>query len=111
RDGDPAVRLAPDALGADLAVLDERHVDDAPLDGRHRLQLNDLAGLQDPLRRAVGDIAQLLLPAAAVVLDVHRYAVVLALFLGDDEVDDVLEAGELLAAGADHEHPVTTRHR
>ena len=84
-----------------LRVLEQRHVDDAALDGGHRLELDDLAGLDDALRRAVRDVAQLLLAAAAVVLDVDRDAVMLALAAADDQVDDVLQAGELLAAAAD----------
>src|SRR5687767_13620981 len=83
---DPAVRLDPDALGADARVLEQRHVDHAPLDGRHRLELDDLAGLDDAFGGAIGDVAQLLLPAAAVVLDVDRDPVMLPLAAADDEV-------------------------
>ena len=45
--------------------LDKRHVDDPALDRGHRLDLDDLAGLEDALRGAVRDVAQLLLAARA----------------------------------------------
>ena len=73
----------------------------APLDGGHRLELDDLARLDHALRGAIGNVAQLLLAAAAVVLDVDGDAMVLALAAPDDQVDDVLQAGQLLAAAAD----------
>ena len=85
----------------DLGVLEQSHVDDPALDCRHCLQLDDLAGLDDALGGPVRDVAELLLAPSAVVLDVDRDAVVLALASADDEVDDVLEARELLAAPAD----------
>src|SRR5687767_15426836 len=76
---DPAVRLDADALRPDAWVLEQCHVNHAPLDGGHRLQLDDLARLNDALRGAVGNVAQLLLAAATVVLDVDGDAMVLAL--------------------------------
>ena len=82
-------------------MLEQGHVDHASLDGRHRLQLQDLAALHDPLRGAVGDVPELLLAASAVVLHVDGDPVMLALSTADDQVDDVLQARELLATAAD----------
>src|SRR5918992_347700 len=104
QDDDPPVRLDAHALGADPRILDQREVHDASLERRHRLQLDDLAGLDDALGGTRRDIAQLLLAASAIVLDVDRDPVVLALAPRHYEVHEVLEAGELLAAPAD-EHP------
>ena len=63
-----------------------------------------------PLRGPIGDVAQLLLAPAAVVLDIHRDAVILAFLLGHDQVDDVLQAGQLLAAAANQHTQVRAAH-
>ena len=59
-------------------------MDDPSLDCRHCLELDDLAGLEDALRRPVGDVPELLLPPAAIVLDVDCDPVVLPLAPPDD---------------------------
>src|SRR5688572_3658316 len=103
---DPAVRLDAHALGPDPRILEQRHVDDAALDGRHRLELNDLSGLDHALSGPVGHVAQLLLAAAPVVLDVDGDAMALALAATDDQVHEVLEACQLLATATDQNSEV-----
>src|SRR5688572_24106126 len=107
---DPAVRLDADALRPDARALGQCHVDHPPLDGRHRLELDDLAGLDDALGGPVGDVAQLLLSAATVVLDIDRDPMMLPLAAADDEVHDVLQAGELLATAPDQRAEVVATH-
>ena len=57
--------------------------------------------LRDPGGRALGDLAQLALAAAPVVLDVHEDAGPGAEPLREHQVDDVLEGREPLALPAD----------
>src|SRR3989304_1315736 len=89
------VRLLTDRLRRDARVVPQGDVDPAPLEGGHRLRLGRLSRLPDPLRRApggrgrrlelehlarldaplgsaLGDLAQLLLAATAIVLDVDE---------------------------------------
>src|SRR5690349_8958548 len=88
-DDDPPVRLLADGLGRDLRMLAEREVDPAPLEGRHRLELDHLAGLLDAGGRAVGEVAELALAAAAIVLDVDEDAGPLAHPTRQHQVDEV----------------------
>jgi len=73
-DHDPPVRLLADRLGRDIGMVAQRQVNPAPLEGRHRLELEHLAGLDDPLRRPLRDLAELTLASPAVVLHVHQDA-------------------------------------
>src|SRR5204863_7893852 len=98
---DPPARLDPHALRPDPWVLDERHVHDPALDGRHRLELDDLARLQHALGRPTCDVAQLVLAPPAVVLYVNRDAEGLALASRDDQVHQVLQACQLLPPPTD----------
>ena len=56
----------------DIGVISQGQVDPATLQGRHRLQLEHLAGLDDALCGSLGDLTQLALPATPVVLDIHE---------------------------------------
>ena len=73
-DDHAAVWLLADRLSPDGGVVAQREVDPTPLEGRHRLQLEHLAGLDDARRGPIGNLPELLLPSAAVALDVHQDA-------------------------------------
>ena len=76
-------------------------VDPAPLEGGHRLELEHLAGLDDARGGAIGELAELALAPAAVVLDVDEDAGPGAHLLGEHQVDQVLERGQALALAPD----------
>src|SRR4051794_13994576 len=101
QDDDPPVRLLADRLRRDGLVVAKRQVDPAPLEGGHRLQLEHLAGLDDALRGACGEVDQLPLASAAVVLDVDEDTCPLAGPPREHQVDEVLERREALALAAD----------
>ena len=73
----------------------------ATLERRHRLELEHLAGLDDACRRAVGEVAELALAAAAVVLDVDEDAGPAAHPAREHQVHEVLERREPLALAPD----------
>ena len=98
---DAAVRLLADRLGRDAGMVAQREVDPAALEGGHRLQLEHLAGLDDARGGPVGELAQLALAPAAVVLDVDEDARPGAHLLGQHQVDEVLEGRQALALAAD----------
>jgi hypothetical protein len=85
-------------------------VHDPPLDGGHRLKLDDLASLGHAVGGSIGHIAELVLAAATVVLDVHRDPVVLTLTPCHDQVHQVLQARQLLAAAPDENAQVVSPH-
>ena len=76
-------------------------MDPAALERRHRLELEHLARLLDPLGRTRGEVDQLALAAAAIVLDVDEHARPLAGAPGEHQVDEVLERGQALALAPD----------
>ena len=100
-DDHPAVGLLADRLGRDVAVVAQREVDPAALEGRHRLQLEHLAGLGDALRGAGREVDELALAAPAIVLDVDEHAGPLAGPAREHQVHEVLEGRQALALAAD----------
>src|SRR6185437_11641906 len=80
------------------------------LDGRHRLKLDDLSTLENAFRGPARHVTQLVLAAPAVVLDVDRYPEGLALAARDDQVDQVLQAGELFSTAPDEHAEVVALH-
>src|SRR4029077_18732831 len=94
---DPSIRLLADGLGRDIRMLAQRDMDPPPLEGRHRLQLEHLAGLGGAVGRPGREIAQLALPPAAVVFDIDEHARPVAHLLAEHEVDEVLERRQALA--------------
>ena len=76
-------------------------MDPASLEGRHGLQLEHLASLDDPLGGPLGNLAKLALAAATVVLDVDEDARPGPHLAGEHEVHDVLEGAEPLALAPD----------
>jgi hypothetical protein len=79
-------------------------VDDPPLVRRHRLQHDRPAGAGDLAADPLGQPDQRLLPAGAVALDVDDDAGPVVQPPVAEQVDQVLELGQVLAAAAD-QHP------
>src|SRR6188768_1337292 len=100
-ENDPPIRLLADRLGRDRRMIAEGEVDPAPLEGRHRLELEHLPGLHDPRRGTVGKLPQLAFPPAAVVLDVDEDPRPRSDLLGEHQVDQVLKGGQPLALAPD----------
>ena len=76
-------------------------MDPTALERGHRLQLEHLAGLGDALRGTRGEVHQLALAAAPVVLDVDEHARPLARPARQHEVHEVLERRQALPLAAD----------
>ena len=76
-------------------------MDPAPFKGRHRLQLEHLAGLLDPCRGPVREVAELALAPTPVVLHVDEDAGPLAHPPRQHQVDQVLERRQAFALSAD----------
>src|SRR3954452_13189969 len=76
-------------------------MDPAPLERRHRLQLEHLAGLRDALGRTRRELGKLAFAPAAVVLHVHEDSRPLAGPAREHEVHEVLERGQPLALAPD----------
>src|SRR5438093_616763 len=101
QDHDPPVWLLADRLRRHVGVALEREVYPAPLEGGHRLELQHLARLDDALRGPVGDLAQLALPPAAIVLDVDEDPRPGPHLPRQHQVDEMLEGRKSLALAAD----------
>src|SRR3990172_5289010 len=98
---DPAIGLFADRLGRDVRVFSQGEVHPAALEGRHRLQLEHLAGLDHAAGCPIGDLPKLALAPAAVVLNIDEHAGPAADLLREHEVDEVLEGRKPFALTAD----------
>src|SRR5437762_714710 len=95
------VRIHADGLGLDARLLLHGEVHDPPLVREHRLEGHGLAAGLHPAGDATGDLAKLLLPPAAITLDVDRHVHRATDRLGRDGRDDLLERDEILPASTD----------
>ena len=82
-------------------MIAKRQMDPAPLEGRHGLKLEHLAGLHDALGGAVGKVSELLLATAAVVLDINKDPRPFADAFGEQQVDEMLQGRETFALASD----------
>jgi len=82
-------------------MITQREMDPAPLEGRHGLKLEHLAGLHDAFGGAVGKISELLLATAPVVLDINEDPRPFADAFREQQVDEMLQGRETFALASD----------
>src|SRR6266542_2171263 len=103
-DDDVPVRLRALARRLDPVELLQAHVDDLPLDRRHRLEIDRLARSARALCASHREPLQHGAPALAVTGRIHGHLDALAPAARDDRVDDVLHCVDRLPVAAD-QHP------
>ena len=82
-------------------MITQREMDPAPLEGRHGLKLEHLAGLHDAFGGAVGKISELLLATAPVVLDINEDPRPFADAFREQQVDEMLQGRETFSLASD----------
>src|ERR1019366_3993610 len=80
-------RLPAAALGGDVRILGQGHVDDPTLVGVHGVERVGLAGALDTQRKALRQLANLVFATGAVALDIEDDPARLHPFLAEHEVD------------------------
>ena len=98
----------PRALGGDLCVLSQGHVDDTALIGRHGLQGDGPARGGDALRHVKRHVGQGLITPLLVPLDINKEVRPRLEPPADDDPDQKLETPERLATAPDEKSRVIT---
>src|SRR4051812_30259150 len=106
RDRDLARLAFTDANGHHGRVLRQRHVDDATLVRRHRLQGNAAAGTSYTRGRTLGQANQGLFAAATVAIDVDGEGNAAISLLTNNQVNDILNRGQSLSPAANEDAQV-----
>src|SRR2546428_33644 len=108
-DDHAAIRIDADRLGLHAGRVLHREVDDSPLVREHRLERHGLPARLDARCDAASDLAQLLLAAPAIPLDVERDVDGAPDSPRRDRRRDLLQRDEVLAAATDERAEIWTR--
>lgn len=89
------------AVGDDIGVVGQREMDQAAIGRGHWLKGNGATVFADPVGHAGGQVDELLFAALAVVRDIQGDPAFAGKAAADDEVNQVLEMKQGIAAAAD----------
>src|SRR5690606_34606699 len=100
-DHDPAIGTLAVRFRYDVGFVGQRHVHDAPLRGRHRVEFDGVAGLADACSGVEGRLPEAGVAPAFVTSDVDVHTHAGSVVAVDDGVGQVLERGQGPAGPAD----------